>query len=815
MRRPSLSGYFLYAAILCALAVPQASQAQVLYGSIVGNVKDASDAVVAGAKVAITHVETKQSREETTNAMGGYSFPTLPPGTYELKVNKDGFSPFTQTGLSITVNNVSRLDVTLRVGGVTESVTVTGLAAALQTDRAEVRTEMASQQVQALPTSLGRNYQQLLVMVPGFSQPQNANSVPSNPSRALGFNVNGMSYSINSTRIDGAQSINVWLPHEAAYVPTLESVETVTTATNSFDAETGLAGGAAIYVQTKSGTNDVHGAIFESHSNQHLKAKPFFIPPGAVKPKLVYNEFGGAVGGPIRKEKLFYFVSYERNNDRESANQYVNVPTAAIKSGNMTGSNNPIYDPATGDSTGSGRTPLPGQIVPASRISKITRTLSDKTPLPNVPGDPLTQNYFATASYIFDRNRLDAKVNWNAGKLTMFGRLGFLRYNMDNPPVFGEMGGTQTSDVAGNPGHGWGDTYTIVAAGNYMLTNRFIVDAYFGWTTLGTNVDTPGVEDQQGLKLGIPGTNGPARYQGGWPKFSVSNYSDLGTPGAYLPYYRSDPSKNYVTNFNWIKGTHDIRFGVDVSYQAMNHIQAEGGSGIGAGMGGFTFTGGPTTLRGGPTSNQYNSYAAFLLGLPASVGKNVITSKDDKVTTRAWQYSSYVRDRWNVTPKLTLSVGVRWEYYPLPTRADTGLGFYDFSNNTVRVCGYGSVPAGCGVDLGKFRLLPRIGLAYRASPTFVIRAGYGITNDPWSLARGFRTNFPAMLSLDYSGENSYQPFGRIENGIPAPVLPDMANGIVAIPKTYAANSLPQKFKRGYIQSWNLTLQKELRHGFTA
>ena len=151
----------------------------------------------------------------------------------------------------------------------------------------------------------------------------------------------------------------------------------------------------------------------------------------------------------------------------------------------------------------------------------------------------------------------------------------------------------------------------------------------------------------------------------------------------------------------------------------------------------------------------------------------------------------------------------------MPTRADTGLGFYDFSNNTVRVCGVGSVPEGCGVDLGKFRLLPRIGLAYRASPTFVIRAGYGITNDPWSLARGFRTNFPAMLSLDYSGENSYQPYGRIENGIPAPVIPDQSTGIVAIPKTYAANSLPQKFKRGYIQTWNLTLQKELRHGFTA
>src|SRR5574340_58877 len=815
MRHRNLLAVVVCAAVLCALATPPAIYAQVLYGAVVGNVKDASDAVVTGAAVVITNSETRQSRQETTNVMGGYSFPTLPPGTYELKVSKEGFNTFAQTGISVTVNNVSRVDVSLKVGAVTESVTVTGMTATLQTDRAEVRTEMNSAQVEALPTSLGRNYQQLLVMVPGFSPPRNENSVPSNPSRALGFNVNGMSYSINSTRIDGAQSINVWLPHESAYVPTLESIETVTTATNSFDAETGLAGGAAIFVQTKSGTNDVHGAVFENHSNQHLKASPFFIPAGATKPKLVYNEFGGAIGGPIRKEKLFYFVSFERTNDRETAAQFVTVPTAAIKSGNMSGSNNPVYDPLTGDAAGAGRTAFPDKIVPASRISKITRTLSDKTPLPNVPGDLLTQNYYATAAYIFDRNRLDTKVNWTAGKLSMFGRLGFLRYNMSNRPVFGEMGGTQTSSAGGNPGKGWGDTYTLTIAGNYLITPRFIVDAYFGWTSLGTNVDTPGVEDQQGLKLGIPGTNGPAKYQGGWPKFQVSNYADLGTPGAYLPYYRTDPSKNYVVNFNWVKGAHDIRFGTDVSYQAMNHIQAEGGAEIGAGMGGFEFTGGPTTVRGGPTSNQFNSYAAFLLGLPARVGKNVITSKDDKVTTRSWQYSSYFRDRWNVTPALTLSLGVRWEYFPVPTRADTGLGFYDFQNNTVRVCGFGSVPSGCGVDVGKFRLVPRVGVAYRASRTFVIRAGYGITNDPWSLARGFRTNYPAMLSLAYEGANSYQPFGRIEAGIPAVQYPDMGNGVVAVPKTYATNSLPQKFKRGYIQSWNFTLQKDLRYGFTA
>jgi len=815
MRKHRLQEVWVCIAILGVLFIPQTGQTQVLYGSLVGNVKDASQAAVTDATVVITNTSTRQSREVITNELGGYSFSTVSPGTYDLKVSKAGFTTFTGTAVPVTPNNVSRLDVALNVGTLTETMTVTGAAAALQTDRADVRTEMASAQMAALPTSLGRNYQQLLVMVPGFSPPRNENSVPSNPSRALGFNVNGMSYSINSTRIDGAQSINVWLPHESAYVPTLESIETVNTVTNSFDAETGLAGGAAINVQTKSGTNLLHGVVFESHSNQHLKAKPFFIPPGAVKPKLVYNEFGGALGGPIRKEKLFYFVSYERNNDRETAALYTTVPTAAIKRGDMSGSSAPIYDPLTGDALGSNRTPFANNLVPAARVSSITRKLSDLTPLPNLPGDILTDNYYASGSYIFDRQRLDAKVNWNAGqKLTMFTRFGFLNYNMLNPPAFGEMGGPEISSAGGNPGHGWGNTYTVTVAGTYLFTQRFIVDAYYGWTSLGTSVDTPGVEEQQGLKLGIAGTNGPARYEGGWPKFGVNNFTDLGTPGAYLPYYRTDPSRNYVANFSWVKGSHDIRFGLDVSQQAMNHIQAEGGD-IGAGMGGFSFTGGPTTVRGGPAANQFNSYATFLLGLPTSMGKNTIVSKSDTLTTRAWQNSAYFRDRWNVTPKLTLSLGVRWEYFPVPTRADTGLGFYDFDNNTVRVCGYGKVPKGCGVDVGKLRIVPRLGVAYRASSTFVIRAGYGITNDPWSLARGFRTNYPGMLARSYTGDNSYQPFGRIEAGIPPAQYPDMADGIVAVPVTYAVNSLPPKFKRGYIQSWNFTLQKELRHGFAA
>ena len=261
---------------LAALSILRnpAINAQVLYGSIIGNVKDSSDAVIAGAKVTIINTDTNQSREALTNEMGSYDFPTISPGSYKVRVTKPGFMLSDQTGIMATANNTTRVDVTLKIGAVTESVLVTGAATALQTDRSEVRAEVAGAQLENLPVPVGRNYQNLFVSLPGFSPPQaNYHSVPSNPAGALVFNVNGTDFSSNATKIDGADSLNIMMPHEVAYVPSLDSIDTVNVVTNSFDAETGLAGGAAIYVQSKGGTNNLHGSAFENHTDQHLKAK--------------------------------------------------------------------------------------------------------------------------------------------------------------------------------------------------------------------------------------------------------------------------------------------------------------------------------------------------------------------------------------------------------------------------------------------------------------------------------------------------------------------------------------------------------------
>src|SRR2546425_5033760 len=371
--------------LLAATAILQPVEAQVLYGSLVGNVKDPSQAAVPGATVTITNQLTNASRETITTDEGVYSFATVQTGTYTLKVSLPGFKEFKQTDVQVTLNNVTRVDVTLQVGEVAESVTVSAQTATLQTDRAEVKAELPSKVLEDLPVPLGRNYQALFKTVPGFNLPENAHSIPSNPSRALRFNVNGASASSNNIRVDGVTGTNVWLPHMTSYIPSLEAIETVNIVTNSFDAEQGLAGGAAVNVQIKSGTNELHGSAFEYHSDNALKARNFFLPTNQTNPKLVYNQFGGTFGGPIKKDKLFYFVSYEGTMDHQFASRIDTVPTVAMKQGDFSATPTGIYDPNTGDPDGSKREQFPGNIIPSSRIDPIAAKIAALIPDPNIP----------------------------------------------------------------------------------------------------------------------------------------------------------------------------------------------------------------------------------------------------------------------------------------------------------------------------------------------------------------------------------------------------------------------------------------------
>src|SRR5207253_2277205 len=247
-------------------------------------------AAVPGVNVTITSKETNQVRTTVTNDEGGYSVPTVQSGTYEVKATKEGFRTIAEGSVAVTINTVARVDLTLQVGNVSETIEVSSQAQTLQADRAEVRAEITTKTLTDIPVPGQRNYQALFITIPGITPPTTPHSVGSNPSRSMSWNTNGVNRAANNTRIDGASATNVWLPHIASYVPALESIETVNIVTNSFDAEQGLAGGAAVNVQIRSGSNGLHGAGIWYHMGNWSQSRPFFQPANQQTPKVGDNQ---------------------------------------------------------------------------------------------------------------------------------------------------------------------------------------------------------------------------------------------------------------------------------------------------------------------------------------------------------------------------------------------------------------------------------------------------------------------------------------------------------------------------------------------
>lgn len=821
--------YSLFVIALAVSAVfPAASYAQVLYGSLVGTVTDPSGAAVPSATVTATNKQTGQVRTTETNSAGGYTFVAVQPGQYTVKVTANGFRTSQDEGVEVSSNLTSRSDIGLQVGNVSESVTIEASAVTLQTDSASVRGEVQGKQMVNLPMPIGRNYQNILVTIPGFSPPQNAHSVPTNPSRALQSNVNGAPAAGVNVRLDGASSQQTWLPHISAYVPSLEAIETVNVVTNSFSAEQGLAGGAAINVQIKSGTNNFHGSGFWYNNNNALLAKPYTFAllnqQSQRNPKYVFNQAGGSIGGPIVKNKLFFFGAYEATTRREFANNTGTLATNAMRNGDLSEalsifSPNPgiVYDPDTGNATGQNRTPFAGNIIPAARISPISRAIMAK--IPTVADGFRDSNYFATGGFLFDRHTLDTKVNYNINqKWTAYGRYSILGYTMNNPGMLGEIVGPGISGSGGNTGDATGKTHSATIATTYVLRPNLILDANFGYTRYGTSVEQPFLDKNIGRDvLGIPGTNGARRFEGGWPRFTFSGFTTLGVPDSFMPYTRRDPQTQYVVNLNWTKGTHQIRYGVDIYHQDLNHQQAEfSGQNHGA-QGGFNFAQGPTLLNGGATGTPFHTWASFLLGLPNNYGTTY--QVDGVYGTRTKMYSAYAQDTWQVNQKLTLNYGVRYTNIPMPRRVteagERGMERYDFNTNKMMVCGVGVVPTDCGTKNSNLLFAPSLGIAYRPNDKTVIRTGFGINWDPLNLIRALRTNYPMLLILNGNAPNSFAPAGTLATGIPAPVVPNLGNGIIDIPSTYALASTGDEFKRAYIMSWNFTVQRQITKTLTA
>jgi hypothetical protein len=786
------------------LVLPLAAPAQVLYGSLTGNVTDKSGGAVPNAKVEATNISTNIAKQTITDDRGVFLFQDVQAGTYKVTISAPSFASTVESGVDVVENTVRRVDVQLQVASLGQTVTIAADTAVLQTDRADVNHQIPGEDVTDLPTAGtngSRNFESVFVTVPGFSPPAAATSTASNPSEAQTFYVNGASNTSNSNKLDGASNAYPWQPHIAGYIPPSDAIQTVSIVTNSFDAEQGNAAGAAVNAIIKSGTNQLHGALWEYNTDSALKARNFFY-YGANNPKTIVNQFGMDAGGPIKKNKLFFFADWERTMRRIVGNVTDSVATANIRTGNFTGTGTTVYDP-TGNPTGqAGRTPFPNDAVPASRISSAAAQMIAMVPLPNLAGTGLSNNYFAVGNVRFTRDEIDVKINYNpTQKSSVFGRYSIQPTNVFDPQALGAAGGG-TIDGGAQPGNGDGRIQSVSLGGTYAISPTLLLDGNAAFTRLRLQTQNTDINKNYGTDvLGIPGTNGPSSWNGGYPTFAVSGLSSLGNANASNPELFRDNLFVESANLSWVKGSHNFRFGGEVNHYSIIDIQANSTVGL---RGGFTFTGGLTV---GPSSSPstYNAFADFLLGLPTTMQHDY--QYIDPAAVIETSYGFYARDQWQVNRKLTVNYGFRYEIYPY-AHAQHGIDgiHYDPATNLVHL-------SGTNVDTGNGYISPRLGVAYRLDEKTVLRAGYGINTNAESFRNNVQT-YPETISATYTGANTYTAAGSLVTGIPTFVGPNLSAGSVTLPSNFSTWIYPTPYRRGHAESYNVTIQRDLGHGYS-
>jgi len=813
-------------------------RAQVLYGSIVGTVTDPSGAVVVGANVTATLVATSEERTEKTNGSGIYTFSNLPTGDYKIAITKSGFEGSTGN-VDVTFNAVTRFDAKLEVGSSSQVVTVNAETAQLQTDRADVNQEVASQQLLDLPQPT-RTYEGLLATVPGVGVPTAGTLGTNNVDKSMQIEANGTSTSATDVRIEGVSAAQPWTPFRSSLTPSIEAIDSVSMVTGSADADQALANGSTINVQLKSGTNQIHGEAYEFHNDNLWTARNFFSPAAAlpVIPKNLENDFGGTVGGPILKNRLFYFVSYENDYTSADAAHVLTVPTPAMLTGDFTATGSgtcstvnsapacaTLYDPTTGNPDGTGRESFAaeygnGNKIPSGMISNQVKPLltflsqfppASTTPIPGVTN---SSAYLNNLELVFGAptrlQKWDTKFDWDATKkLRITGRYNYHPYNV----LFPSSQAAVLFNIVAP--HTYGHTAATTLAATFTVTPNFLIDGSWGYTRSVEYEVPPDDNVKYGAStLGIPGVNlSNLPIGGGIPDFNLATYTGLGYNYPYLNY--NDPIFGYNANATLIKGSNTIKFGFVMNQQHMNHVENNPDF--------FSFAGGASALKGGPGISQFNSFADFLMGLPNSsvsgsfTGNTVENSVQPFGSSKmdALQYAMYVTNTQQIGRKLTVTYGTSWSYYPAPTHGNYGLenlaGNYDPSHISFyqyEVCGYGGIPKSCGIKTQKDLFGPHVGIAYRMMPSLVIRAGGSIDTEQFNVGRDLIYNYPEQESFT-ALTNGYVPFGSLATGIPTFTTPNYQAGIIPLPTGATLYTLPQNIQRGYIESWNVAVEKEL------
>ena len=669
--------FFGFGVLLSALC----AYGQNVNGTIVGTVSDSTSAAIPGATVTITDVNTTVNHVAQTDASGYYSVPDLAPGTYQVTAQKDGFSKAVNSGISLFADTTARADMRLSPGAVTQTVNVSSaVTPALQTDTADTGRNIETAAVAELPLNNGRNFQSLLNTVPGAGVAVKDHSTFYNPQLSMASTVNGQSSQYNTFNIQGVND-NQRNQMLQIYIPPIEAIQEVQITTSNYDPQQGTALGAVTNVILKSGTNQFHGEAYYFYQGNALSARTYF--QTTPKTHAVYNYFGGNFGGPIQKGKMFFFVDYLEYTQHVGEFEQVSVPTAAIRSGDFSDpSLTPIYDPTTGDTAdclpggnaklcGTGRTQFSYNgvlnVIPPSRLDPVALALLSHVTPPNsnqtAAGVLKYQNNLLTSSFFTqDTPYYDVTIDrFFQSNDHVYGRFSYEKPTLNQPGLFGEWGGPLPGSLSGEEGYGHEKTYSTGVNWIHPFASKLLSEARFGVSRYNNLAYPTGYGQNLAEQVGIPGAN-VSQFTSGISSLSGEGFSDPMIGGCgNCPWNRAGTNIEVVENMTKVKGNHILEWGADYHRWRDDLLL------VGNPPGAFAFVAGTTALNSptAPKSAFANQFASFLLGVPNSVNRGYVNVFP---ALRQNQIFVYFGDKWQASPRFTVSAGLRWEYYGPPTR---------------------------------------------------------------------------------------------------------------------------------------------------
>ena len=786
---------------------PSRAAAQAVSGTLLGNITDSSGAAVPGATITATEVETNISRTTVTNEAGYYIFTSLLNGRYSVSAELQGFKKVVRQNVKVDVNTTIRVDMLLEVGSVSESVTVAVETPVLQTDRTDTGRILESKLVSEMPLTFNRNFQSLLITVPGATRPSRQHSAFFNSQDSLAVEVNGQPRLANNTLIEGLDN-NHKTGLLQVIIPAADALETVSVSTSNYDAEFGRSGGAITNVTLKSGTNTLKGSVFAFGNTDATIASDYFT---HLKAPTKFFNSGFTLGGPIVRNRLFFFGDYQRTIDNSGYVVRATVPTVRMRNGDFGEVSTGIYDPLTGAANGSGRVAFANNQIPQSRISPISRALLAFIPAPNIAGAPLGQsNYQQAQTREKTTDGFDVKINHTLNQRDQMSyRTSFMRPVVFDPGLYGQYGGPANGGFAGtgtNTSTSNAVTWTRVFSAKTVLDVRGGLNYYHNVTT------TEGHGLTTSSDVGIRGAN-LDDYTSGISTININGYSGpvLGF-SASQPWDRSEKTWNVGATLTKLMAGHTVKVGGEYRKNTDVLLQTQDAGGP---RGQFTFNASGTGLpsESATLSGIANPFASFLLDWPSSVSRDLKVF--DQPGTKHWGMATFIHDKWQARPNVTVDLGLRWEYYdPLVGIQGKGtLANYDPSIHAIRVAGYGDVDNSLNVKRTFTNFGPRTGISWRLNEQSVVRAGYGASAIPFPDNR-YAFNYPVKQNYAGSAVNAFQNAGSMAAGFPAPALLTIpATGIVPIAGTALQNAtldvITPGLKEGTLHSWNVAYQRQL------